>query len=601
MSEIPVELGRLTYLTELTLNNNNLEGSIPASLESLWNLERLYLSNNRLTGCVPPRLQDVPDNDFARLGLPFCPLLPPEALSVGIATSEINSLAVSWAPPSSDGGSDITAYDLRHIETTADETVDSNWTVVEDVWTTGGGALEYTLTGLTAAIEYDIQVRAVNAEGDGPWSETVTGTPTSSDCVTEGAVTDATNTGLISDCEALLEGWDTLDGTGTLNWADTTPITQWDGVRLGGTPQRVTRLALPNKGLNGTVPESLGRLSRLTDLNLSTNELTGEIPDDLGNLFSLRVLNLRTNELTGEIPDDLGNLRNLKVLNLHSNNLRGGIPDLSRIAGLEELYLPNNADHDVDGTKVGGTGLTGQIPAWLNGMTNMRELWLWGNSLSGTVPDLSGMTSLDKLKLANNDLTGGVPEASTLPPNMTWLIIDRNPFGGTIPDLSSLTRLRLLWLHSNELTGEIPVGDMFPASLDDLNLRDNMLSGEIPDLSGLDKATRVRLHGNDLTGEIPATLGDLDSLQSLWLHGNILTGSIPKELGSLTNLQRLWLSDNNLSGQIPVELGDLSSHSLVQWRLSGEEHQFTGCLPAGLAAIADNDFDGLNLQVCTDS
>ena len=193
--------------------------------------------------------------------------------------------------------------------------------------------------------------------------------------------------------------------------------------------------------------------------------------------------------MTGEIPDELGNLRNLKVLNLHSNNLSGDIPDLSRIAGLEELYLPNNADHDVDGTKVGGTGLTGQIPAWLNGMTNMRELWLWGNSLTGTVPDLSGMTSLEKLKLANNDLTGGVPEASTLPPNMTWLIIDRNPFGGAIPDLSSLTRLRLLWLHSNELTGEIPAWrGCCLANVDDLNLRDNMLTGEIPDLSGLDKA-----------------------------------------------------------------------------------------------------------------
>ena len=251
-------------------------------------------------------------------------------------------------------------------------------------------------------------------------------------------------------------------GPPTLNWSADTPVAQWDGVKLGETPNRLTRIVLHNKGLNGTVPESLGRLYRLTDLNLSTNELTGEIPDELGNLRNLRVLNLRTNELTGEIPDELGNLRNLKVLNLHSNNLSGDIPDLSRIAGLEELYLPNNADHDVDGTKVGGTGLTGQIPAWLNGMTNMRELWLWGNSLTGTVPDLSGMTSLEKLKLANNDLTGGVPEASTLPPNMTWLIIDRNPFGGTIPDLSSLTRLKLLWLHSNELTGEIPVGDMFP-------------------------------------------------------------------------------------------------------------------------------------------
>ena len=81
-----------------------------------------------------------------------------------------------------------------------------------------------------------------------------------------------------------------------------------------------------------------------------------------------------------------------------------------------------------------------------------------GQQLSGSIPDLSGMTSLDKLKLANNMLTGGVPDGSMLPPNMTWLIIDGNPLGGTIPDLSGLTSLKLLWLHSNGLDGFDPVG-----------------------------------------------------------------------------------------------------------------------------------------------
>ena len=45
-------------------------------------------------------------------------------------------------------GSAITAYDLRHIETGEDETVDSSWTVVEDAWTAeAGGDLEHTITG----------------------------------------------------------------------------------------------------------------------------------------------------------------------------------------------------------------------------------------------------------------------------------------------------------------------------------------------------------------------------------------------------------------------------------------------------------------------
>ena len=77
-----------------------------------------------LTGCIPPRLRDVPDNDLDQLGLPFCPLSPPEASTISSVTSEMDSLTISWATPLSDGGSDITAYDLRHIETDDDETVD---------------------------------------------------------------------------------------------------------------------------------------------------------------------------------------------------------------------------------------------------------------------------------------------------------------------------------------------------------------------------------------------------------------------------------------------------------------------------------------------
>ena len=59
-------------------------------------------------------------------------------------------------------------------------------------------------------------------------------------CASDGAVPDAANNpGLVSDCAALLAARDTLAGTATLNWAANTPITQWDGVIIGGnTPAR---------------------------------------------------------------------------------------------------------------------------------------------------------------------------------------------------------------------------------------------------------------------------------------------------------------------------------------------------------------------------
>ncbi len=418
-----------------------------------------------------------------------------------------------------------------------------------------GFGVEWTnYAGVNEAIDLDVNSQTVTARasGDsrvvasiGDVHGSVTFTVIGNSICSNGAVADATNLGLLDDCEALLEARDTLDGTGTLNWSETTPISQWDGVSLGGTPRRVPRLDLAGKGLGGTIPSVLGRLSMLTHLNLRSND-----------------------GLTGEIPSELGYLSNLKVLNLHSNSHSGSIPNLSGMTSLEELYLANN-------------DLSGSIPTWLNGMTNMKELWLWGNSLSGSIPDLSGMTSLDKLKLANNMLTGGVPDGSMLPPNMTWLIIDRNPLGGTIPDLSSLTRLKLLWLHSSDLTGNIPAGNNFPASLDDLNLRDNSLTGTIPDLSNLDNLMRLRLHNNSLSGEVPGTLGGLDSLKYLWLHNEV-----DKGLGS------------NMFTSIASGVGGLGD-TLIQIALNGNPWADDACVPAALANVAKNDYADAGVEVCS--
>ena len=66
---IPVELGNLTNLqTELyARTSNQLTGEIPAELGSLTNLQSLWLRGNQLTGCIPAGLRDVPDNDLGYL------------------------------------------------------------------------------------------------------------------------------------------------------------------------------------------------------------------------------------------------------------------------------------------------------------------------------------------------------------------------------------------------------------------------------------------------------------------------------------------------------------------------------------------------------
>ena len=209
----------------------------------------------------------------------------PSAPTLGTVTPGEGYLTISWTAPDDTGRLDVESYDIRYIETATDETTESNWTVVEDVWTaTSEGDLQYVITGLTGETLYDIQVRAGKRQGHRPlvgnndWdacsAEHLRRRRCSDRCDEHGAdfrlrgaAGIARHAGGNGDSE-LVGGYSHR----AVGWR-----------QPSGTPQRVTRLAIPGKGLDGTIPSVLGRLSMLTHLNLRSNDrLTGEIPSELG-------------------------------------------------------------------------------------------------------------------------------------------------------------------------------------------------------------------------------------------------------------------------------------------------------------------------------
>ena len=411
-------------------------------------------------------------------------------------------------------------------------------------------------------------------------------TTPASPCSTGNAVADAANNpGLVADCEVLLAARDTLAGTASLNWSPDTPITAWDGVTVGGTPQRVTGLTLVQEQLTGEIPPELGGLSNLTRLSLWGNQLTGEIPPELGGLSNLTLLDLGSNQLTGEIPPELGGLSNLTGLYLDNNQLTGEIPpELGGLSNLTLLFLHRNQ-------------LTGEIPPELGGLSNLTGLYLDNNQLTGEIPpELGGLSNLTRLSLWGNQLTGEIPPELGGLSNLTGLYLDNNQLTGEIPpELGGLSNLTGLYLDNNQLTGEIPPELGGLSKLTRLSLWGNQLTGEIPpELGGLSNLQTLDLSDNRLLGEIPDEFKDLTNLHTLNLQGNQLAGGIPRELSGLTNLQTLDLSDNDLSGRIPANLANLVN--LGTLRLGG--NQFDGCIPAALRDVTSNDLADLGLPFC---
>ena len=123
----------------------------------------------------------------------------------------------------------------------------------------------------------------------------------------------------------------------------------------------------------------------------------------------------------GRFRPTWGNLTDLKEMRLDDNDLTGAIPELGSLSNLRQLSLAENA-------------LTGAIPAGLGALADLRELRLDNNRLTGVIPtEFGAMTSLRELGLSENMLTGAVPPELSAIANLRTLRLAGNLFSGCLP------------------------------------------------------------------------------------------------------------------------------------------------------------------------
>ena len=97
----------------------------------------------------------------------------PGTPTIDSVSSGSGALTVAWSAPASTGGSAIASYELRLIRASATNREDDDWTVLTGL--SAAAPLQTTVSGLAGSTSYDLELRAVNAAGPGPWSATATG------------------------------------------------------------------------------------------------------------------------------------------------------------------------------------------------------------------------------------------------------------------------------------------------------------------------------------------------------------------------------------------------------------------------------------------
>ena len=212
--------------------------------------------------------------------------------------------------------------------------------------------------------------------------------------------------------------------------------------------------SLPNWGMRNQnhclwTGITCNELGHVTKIVMSEMNLKGTIASELGLLSSsLEHLDLSMNDIYGDIPEALYNLTHLQMIFLYKNTLSGTIS--TRLGNLQNITHFHISHND----------LIGVIPEEIRDCRYLSTFNVYKNNLSGTIPRNLNLRRLKILDLGHNRIEGSIPsDIGTDYMSLNLLHLDHNRLTGTVPETIPGTgnhRLESLSIDNNFLNGTLP-------------------------------------------------------------------------------------------------------------------------------------------------
>ncbi|XP_010442446.1 PREDICTED: probable leucine-rich repeat receptor-like protein kinase At5g49770 [Camelina sativa] len=270
-----------------------------------------------------------------------------------------------------------------------------------------------------------------------------------------------------------------------------------------GNLKHLKRLILMGCGFSGQIPESIGSVEKLTTLSLNSNHFSGTIPASIGRLSELYWFDITDNQIEGKIPvsdgislPGLDMLHQAKHFHFGNNKLSDSIPEKlfsSNMTLIHVLFDDNQFTGKIPDSlslvktltvlRLNRNKLSEEIPSSLNNLTDLQELYLSDNRLTGTLPNLTSLTSLYTLDVSNNEKMTLSLIPSWIPSlrNLATLRMEGIQLDGPIPtSLFSPAQLQTVYLKRNHINATLDFGTNYSKQLEFVDLRNNDISAYSP-------------------------------------------------------------------------------------------------------------------------